>query len=358
MEAILDIPVKRTRQSAINDVDWENLSFGNHVSDHMFCCRYANGNWQDPQVLPFQNLSLSPATLALHYGQAVFEGMKAFRMRDSGINLFRLHRHHQRLNASLERMCMPAIPNGLFAAALHQLVEVDKAWVPSGPDTALYIRPLVFASEGRFGVKVAEEYLFVVMTAPVSVLYQKPVRVKVERTYIRAAKGGTGAAKCAGNYGGAFYATQKAKEEGFDNVLWMDAAEHEFVEESGTMNLFFVLNGQLVTPPLSDTILDGVTRDSLLQLATDTGIPVRERPVGVSEMLEGIRNGELTEIFGAGTAAVVAPISTLGIDGELYTLPPYSEDNVMFRLKRQLEAIRSGEAADPYGWNEVVQESK
>jgi branched-chain amino acid aminotransferase len=212
----------------------------------------------------------------------------------------------------------------------------------------------VFASEGRMGVKIADEYLFVVMTAPVPILYQRPIKVKAERQFIRAAGGGTGYAKCAGNYGGAFYATQKAKEEGFDNVLWLDAVEHEYIEESGTMNLLFVLDGKLVTPPLSDTILNGITRDALLQLATDAGILVEERQVGITELIESFRNGGLTEAFGAGTAAVVAPISTIGIDGELYQLPAYGENNVMFRLKRSLEAIRSGRATDVYGWNAVL----
>lgn len=355
MEAILDIPVKRTTQSAINNIDWNSLSFGKYMSDHMFICTYKDGAWKEPRIVPFQNLSLSPTTLALHYAQSVFEGMKAFRMQDGRINIFRLDKHHERLNKSLHRMCMPSIPYELFATALQQLVEVDKNWVPDGENAALYIRPLVFASEAHFGVKVADEYTFVVMTAPVSILYQKPVKVKVERRYIRAAKGGTGATKCAGNYGGSLYATQKAKEEGFDNILWLDAFEHEYLEESGTMNLFFVLNGRLVTPPLSDTILNGVTRDSLLQLAVDLNIPAEERPVGVEEIKAGFQNGTLTEAFGAGTAAVVAPIGTIGIDGELYHLPPYNENSVLFRLKKELEEIRSGRKEDPYGWNSIVE---
>lgn len=354
MEATLDIPVKRIKESAVGKIDWENLVFGNSVSDHMFICRYKNGEWGDAQIEPFRDLSLSPATLALHYGQSVFEGMKAFRMQDGAINIFRLDRHHQRLNASMERMCMPAIPYELFAAALHRLVSVDEAWVPQGEDTALYIRPLVFASEGRFGVKVADEYLFIVMTAPVPVLYAKPVSVKVERQYIRAAKGGTGYAKCAGNYGGAFYATQKAKEEGFDNILWMDAFEHEYVEESGTMNLFFVLDGKLVTPPLSDTILNGVTRDSLLTIARDMGTAVEERNIHIDEVIGAVERGEAVEAFGAGTAAVVAPISTIGVDGKRYQLPAYTDESLMFKLKRELEAIRTGKKPDRFGWNSLV----
>jgi branched-chain amino acid aminotransferase len=217
----------------------------------------------------------------------------------------------------------------------------------------LYLRPLVFASEGKMGVKIADEYLFVVMTAPVSILYAKPIKVKVERHYIRAAPGGTGSAKCAGNYGGAFYATQKAKEEGFDNLLWMDAVEHEYVEESGTMNLLFVLDGKLVTPPVSDTILNGVTRDSLLTLANDAGLPVEERRVSIDEIIAAVKGGKPVEAFGAGTAAVVAPIQVIGVDGELYQLP-VAANSIVYSLKRRLEAIRLGKAADVHHWNFVV----
>jgi len=351
---MLDIPVKRTTQSNLHEVDWKNLPFGKYVSDHMFICQYKNGEWQDPQIKPFQNISVAPTMLALHYGQSIFEGMKAFRMQDGRINIFRIEKHHQRINASLDRMCMPPIPFDLFSTALQQLVNVDKGWVPEGEDASLYIRPLVFASEAKFGVKVSDEYTFIIMTGPVSTLYQKPVKVKVERHYIRAAKGGVGYAKCAGNYGGAFYATQKAKEEGFDNVLWMDAFEHEYLEESGTMNLLFVIDEKLITPPLNDSILDGITRDSLLRIAKDMGIETEERRLGISELLKALDEGRSVEAFGAGTAAVVAPISVIGVDGELYHLPTYTNNSIMFKLKKQLEAIRSGREEDRYGWNCVV----
>jgi branched-chain amino acid aminotransferase len=354
METILDIPIAKTKHSAINEVDWKALTFGGYISDHMAICHYKAGSWQEPQVVPFQNISLPPTALALHYGQSVFEGMKAFRMNDGAINIFRIDRHHERLNVSLDRMCMPAIPYDLFEAALHTLITVDKDWVPASEDVALYIRPLVFASEGKMGVKVADEYTFVVMTAPVPILYQKPIKVKAERHYIRAARGGTGYAKCAGNYAGAFYATQKAKEEGFDNVLWLDAIEHEYIEESGTMNLLFVLDEKLVTPPLSDTILNGITRDALLTLARDLGIEVEERPVSIKELTTAINEGRPVEAFGAGTAAVVAPISVIGVDDELYQLPPYSGSSVMMQLKKALENIRTGRAEDRWGWNDVL----
>lgn len=354
MEAILDIPVTTAKHSRAGEVDWQNLQFGHHVSDHLFVCRYQNGVWDEAEIKPFQNLSLSPTTLALHYGQSVFEGMKAFRTVDGRVNIFRLHKHWERFNASLDRMCMPPVPYHLFEAALQGLVSVDEAWVPEGADTALYLRPFVFASEGKLGVKVSDEYLFVVVAGPVPTLYAKPIAVKVERRYIRAARGGTGAAKCAGNYGGAFYPTQKAREEGFDQVLWTDASEHEYVEESGTMNLLFAIDGTLITPPLSDSILDGVTRDSLLTLAEAMGISTEVRRIGVTEVVGAIEAGRSVEIFGAGTAAVVAPIGTVGVDGKRYHLPPYGKDSLMFRLKRELDAIRSGRTEDAFGWNSFV----
>lgn len=354
MEAVLDIPVKKTTSSGLNEVAWKNLEFGKYVSDHMFVCTYKDGEWQQPQVKPFQNISLSPTTLALHYGQSIFEGMKAFRTEDGHINLFRIDKHFERINASLDRMCMPPLPYDLFETALHKLIAIDEAWVPAGEDVALYIRPFVFASEGKLGVKVSDEYTFIIVTGPVSTLYQKPIKVKVERQYIRAARGGVGYAKCAGNYGGAFYPTQKAKSEGFDQVIWTDAFEHEYVEESGTMNLMFVIDDVIITPPLSDSILDGITRDSLLAVAEDMGFKTKERRISVSEIVAAINSGKKIEAFGAGTAAVVAPISAVGVDGEVYPLPAYNSNSVMFQLKKELEAIRTGAKADLHRWNTIV----
>lgn len=354
MEAVLDIPVKRITRSGLHEVDWKNLEFGKYVSDHMFICQFKDGEWQEPEIKPFQNISISPTTLALHYGQSIFEGMKAFRMDDGSINIFRIDKHFERINASLDRMCMPPIPYDLFTTALHQLVQVDAAWVPEGEDVALYLRPFVFASEARFGVKISDEYLFLIVTGPVPTLYQKPIKVKVERKYIRAARGGVGYAKCAGNYGGAFYPTKKAREEGFDQVLWTDAFEHEYFEESGTMNLMFVIDEKLITPPVSDSILDGITRDSLLTIAKDLGYETEERKISINEVLNAINEGRSVEAFGTGTAAVVAPISVIGVDGELFHLPTYSNGSVMARLKKELEAIRTGRKEDMWGWNERV----
>ncbi|MBI2729698.1 MAG: branched-chain amino acid aminotransferase [Sphingobacteriales bacterium] len=351
MQLTQDIIVRKVRKSRISEVDFSKLEFGKYTSDHMLVCDYYDGEWQTPQLVPFANLSLSPTTLALHYGQSVFEGMKAFRMKDGAINIFRTEKHYERLVKSLERMCMQVPPKEVFMEGLMELVKLDNAWVPGEAGASLYIRPFVFASEAKYGVKVADEYRFIIFSGPVGTYYAKPLRVKVEREFIRAAKGGTGYAKCAGNYGGAFYPTQLARENGFDQVLWTDARENKYIEESGTMNVMFVIDGKLITPALSDSILDGVTRDSLIQLAKERGVEVEERRISTDELESAFRNNLITEAFGAGTAAVVAPINLIHIDGVDYKLPFYTVNSLMNQLKQQLEDIRTGRVADVHGWN-------
>ncbi len=356
MEMLATIPIRKTKRSRLAEVDLQHLEFGKETSDHMLVCDYDDRSpgsigWQQPVIVPFANLSISPTTLALHYGQTVFEGMKAFRMADGRVNIFRMDRHYERFTRSLDRMCMAVPTREIFMEGLMRLVELDKDWVPSEPGSSLYIRPFVYATEARFGVKVSSQYRFVIFTGPVPELYAKPIRVKVETDYVRAARGGTGFAKCGGNYGAAFYPTQRARSEGYDQVLWTDGRDHRFIEESGMMNVMFVIGDTLVTPPLSDSILDGVTRDSLLTLAYDLGLTAKERPVSVEELETAFRNNSITEAFGAGTAAVVAPIETIHIGGIDYHLPAYNSDSLMFKIKGQLEKIRSGLAADPYGWN-------
>ena len=354
MELITEIPVRKTNHSRIKEVDFNNLEFGKYVSDHMLLCDYLNTTWQEASITPYSNLSLSPSTLALHYGQTVFEGMKAFRMEDGHINIFRIDKHYDRFVKSLERMCMAVIPKDIFTEGMLKLIELDKEWVPSKPGHALYIRPFMIATEARFGVKISEEYRFIIFTGPVPSLYAEPIKVKVETQYVRAAKGGTGSAKCGGNYGAAYYPTKQARAEGYEQVLWTDGRDHEFIEESGMMNVMFVINGELVTAPLSDSILDGVTRDSLLTIANDMGYKTAERPISVKELEQAFKDKTITEAFGAGTAAVVAPIKTINIKGNDYQLPVYNKDNVMFKLKEQLDNIRTGVIADPYGWNFIV----
>mgnify|MGYP001241861983 CR=1 FL=1 len=354
METIATIKTRRTTNSRISEVDFNHLEFGKYISDHMLVCDYAVGGWREPQIVPYANLSLSPSALALHYGQTVFEGMKAFRMKDGRINIFRIDKHYERFVRSLNRMCMAAPSKEIFVEGLSQLIRLDEAWVPAQSGNALYLRPFVFASEARFGVKVSEEYRFIIFTGPVPTLYADPIKVKVETEYIRAAKGGTGFAKCGGNYGAAFLPTQQARKEGYDQVLWTDGVEHKYIEESGMMNVMFVINDTLVTAPLSDSILDGVTRDSLLTLAKDLGYKTEERPIAVAELEKAFRDKTITEAFGAGTAAVVAPIQVIHINGIDYNLPKYNADKLLYKLKHKLEQIRLGVDTDVHGWNYII----
>ncbi len=354
MQLLTDISIRRTTNSSIHEVDFTDLSFGKHISDHMLVCDYADGEWKTPHIVPFGNLVTNPSTLALHYGQTVFEGMKAFRLADGRISIFRMRKHYKRFVRSLERMCMAVVPEEIFVEGLKKLVAIDEAWIPNEPGTALYLRPFVFASESRFGLKVSDEYRFIVFTGPVPALYAEPIKVKVETDYNRAARGGTGYVKCGGNYGGAFLPTLQAKKAGYDQVLWTDAKENRYIEESGMMNVFFVINDTLVTPPVSDSILDGITRDSLLTIAKHLAYKTEERPVSVEELEAAFQHGTITEAFGAGTAAVVAPIGTIHINGIDYTLPGYTKTSISTRLKHRMEKIRTGKEADIFGWNDIV----
>jgi len=348
------IAVQKTSHSRIEETDFNNLEFGKYISDHMVVADWAKGAWSEPSIMPFGELRMTPAILALHYGQAIFEGMKAFRMMDGTINIFRPHKHHDRLRKSLDRMCMPEVPYDMFIQALHALVELDQNWVPRSEGSSLYLRPVVFASESRLGVKVSDQYKFVVLTSPVGPYYNKPFRLKVESHYTRTAEGGTGFAKCAGNYGGAFYPTQLAKKEGFDQVLWTDYKEHRYIDEVGMMNVMFVMNGKLITPKLNTAILDGITRDSLIAIAREDGLTVEERRISIDDLEEGFKNKSLTEAFGCGTAAVVAPIATINIRGVDYTFPAVEPASIQMRLKKRLLDIRTGVAADKHNWNYVI----
>lgn len=331
----------------------ERLGFGQYAADHQFAMTYRDGQWQNPRIEPFSPLSLSPFALGLHYGQTVFEGMKAFRQDNGKIAIFRPDRHHERFNHSLARMCMPPVPADWFIDGLKALVDIDRAWVPDGDGQALYIRPFMFATEARLGLKIAEEYEFMIVTTPVEGFYPKPIKVKVETEYVRAAEGGTGMAKCGGNYGGALYPTQLARQAGYEQVIWTDAKNHEYLEELGTMNLMLIQNGTVVTPPLRGTILDGITRDSLLTLAAHLGLPVEQKALTVTDLQNGLVDGSITEVFGAGTAAIVAPISTIGIHGKDYNLPTL--DQPLHRtLKQSLLNIQHGKSHDCFGWNVLV----
>ncbi len=348
------IQIERVKKSRLSTVDFSNLGFGTYISDHMVVADYKNGEWQEPKIVPFGEMLMSPAMLALHYGQSIFEGMKAFKNKNGQISIFRPQRHHQRMNKSLERMCMPSVSEEMFITSLSSLVELDEPWIPTAEGSSLYIRPFIFATESRLGVKISDEYRFVILTCPVAPYFTKPVRVKVEEEYVRAAEGGTGYAKCAGNYGGAFYPTMLAQKQGFDQVLWTDAKEHKYIDESGAMNVMFVLNGKLVTPGLLTSLLDGVTRNSILALTQSLGIEKEERKVSIAELEEGFKNGTLTEAFGVGTAAVVSPIAAISIHGRVYELPAVTPTSFQLRAKKKLNDIRIGHEPDVHGWNHYI----
>jgi branched-chain amino acid aminotransferase len=249
---------------------------------------------------------------------------------------------------------MPEIPEELFIQGLHAIVETDAAWIPASEGTSLYIRPVVFAYEPRLGVKIADHFKFFILTSPAGAYFSKPARLKVEETFVRAAEGGTGFAKCAGNYGGAFYPTQVARQEGFDQVLWTDAKEHKYIDEAGVMNVMFVINGKVITPKLTSALLDGITRDTILTLAPSLGVTVEERKVSVAEIEQALKNGTLTEAFGTGTAAVVSPIATINIHGTDYNIPAAGPESFQLRAKEKLNNIRLGFEPDVYGWNYIV----
>jgi branched-chain amino acid aminotransferase len=348
------IKIEPISHSGVSEVDFNNLEFGKYISDHMTLADYAEGAWGETSIIPYGEIKMSPAILSLHYGQAIFEGMKAFKMKDGRVNIFRPHKHYQRLLKSLDRMCMPEISESMFIDSLHTLVELDKNWVPSQDGASLYIRPVVFASEPKLGVKVSEQYKFIIMTTPVAAYMSKPYRLKIEDQYTRTAEGGTGFAKCAGNYGGAFYPTQLARKQGYDQVLWTDHKDHKYIDEVGMMNVMFVIDGKLVTPQLNTAILDGVTRDSILTLAKDMGMEIVERKISVDELEEGLKSGQITEMFGAGTAAVVAPIALLNIHGKDYNVPVAGPESFQQRVQKRLVNIRTGIEPDLYQWNYII----
>jgi branched-chain amino acid aminotransferase len=330
------------------------LGFGEAVSPHMLVASYRNQAWSEPLIRPYGKIELAPTALGFHYGQTVFEGMKAFRRSDGLVNIFRLEKHFERMNKTLERMCMPLLPETLFSEGLRQLIQADADWVPESETGSLYIRPFMFASEERFGVKVSDEYLFVIFSGPVGSYFSQSLKVKVEDRFIRAAPGGTGYVKCGGNYGGAFYPTQLAKADGFDQVLWTDGSAELHIEESGMMNVVFVIDGVITTPPLSDTILDGVTRDSVLTLGKTMGYEVVERKISAYELVERHRLGQLQEAFGVGTAAVTSPISLIRVKDTDLNLPSHSPESFCMQVREKLTRIRTGQEGDSWGWNTLI----
>ncbi|MCC9168746.1 branched-chain amino acid aminotransferase [Pontibacter harenae] len=346
----LTIPTQRVAKSRISEVDFDNLQFGKSFTDHMFVVDFKDGSWQNPQIVPYGEMSLSPATSALHYGQAIFEGMKAYKDANGDVLLFRPLANHKRLNSSAERLSMAELPEDLFMQGLEQLLRLDSDWVPAKKGSALYLRPFMFATDDYIGVRPSFTYKFVIIACPVGAFYDRPVKVAVEPNYVRSAEGGAGYAKAAGNYAAALLPTRKMQEKGFDQLIWTDAKEHKYIEESGTMNVMFVIDDVLVTPSLSTSILHGVTRDSVLQVAKDLGYKVEERRVSVDEIVEAHKAGTLQEAFGTGTAAIISQIALIQRNGQDYELPAVEGRKISNSVAAELDKIRTGQAPDPHNW--------
>lgn len=344
------IEVQKVAQSRISELDENNIPFARIYSDHMFVADYSDGSWQDLRIIPYQSLPMSPANMAIHYGVSIFEGMKAHRGANGEVILFRPERNAKRLNISAERMCIPEIPEELFMQALTDLIGLDSQWVPSKENTSLYIRPVVFATDEYIGIKAPEKFRFMIITCPVGAYYTAPVKVKIETNFARAVEGGTGYAKTAGNYAAALYPAKLAQQQGFDQLVWTDGKTHEFIEESGTMNVMFIIDGVLITAPTSGTILNGITRDSVLTLANEWDFKVDERPIRVQEIVEAARQGKIQEAFGVGTAATIAQISTIGFEDEVFELTAVETRKFSNRVLQTLNEIKTGKTEDKFGW--------
>jgi len=354
MNETLDITVTKTEQTRLTVTDFSQLPFGKVFSDHMFIAEYENGEWANLQVLPFGPILMSPAISALHYGQAIFEGMKAYRLADGKVSVFRPEKNFERFNKSATRMAMPSIPQDIFMQGIAALIEIDNKWIPDQDGYSLYIRPVMFATDPYLGVRASDKYTFALLTTPTGPYYSKALKVKIETEFTRADEGGVGYAKTAGNYARSLYPFAEAQKEGFDQLIWTDAVSHEYIEEAGTANLIFVIDGKLVTPSVRSTVLDGVTRDTIIKLAKKAGIEVEERRVSVKEVIEGIENGRLTDAFAAGTAATVTPIGEIGYEGKVYTLTDPSTRTLSAGIAKTLNDIRYGLIPDEFGWNWIV----
>jgi branched-chain amino acid aminotransferase len=350
MTAAMDISITKAERSKLQDLNLENLPFGKFFTDHMLEADYENGEWKNVEIKPYQPLLLNPSIAAIHYGQSIFEGIKAYKDADGNAFIFRPQDNFKRFNISAERMQMPAVPEDIFIEGMKQLIQLDKNWIPSKEDHSLYIRPFMFASDEVIGVRPSDNYKFMIILSPTGPYYSTPMRIYVEEQYVRAVPGGVGYAKAAGNYGAAMYATAEAKKKGYDQVLWMDAIEHRYVQECGTMNVFFIIGNTAITPDLEQgTILDGVTRQSAITLLKEMGFQVEERPLSIEDIIDAYKAGILYEVFGTGTAATISLIKELRykdfemkFDVEKWKTAP--------TVKKWLGDIREGKREDKYGW--------
>ncbi|GAB3664178.1 branched-chain amino acid aminotransferase [Echinicola sediminis] len=351
MNKTIDIQIKTTTNSKLPGTNFENLAFGQVMSDHMFVADFKNGEWQNFSIEPYAPLSLNPANATLHYGQSVFEGLKAYKKENGEVLIFRADANQKRLNESAKRMCIPEVPEEIFMDGLRKLLEVDRGWIPNKPGCSLYIRPFIFATDDYLGIRPSHTYKFMIFTCPVGHYYAKPVSVKVETKYTRAAEGGTGEAKAAGNYAGSLYPALIAQKQGYDQLLWTDSKTHQNIEESGTMNVMFIINDTLITAPTTKgTILKGITRDSVLTLARESTLKVEERYLSLQELKEALENGTLKEAFGTGTAATIAHIDKIHVGDQDYILPEKPADSFSYKVLETLDAIKYGRQEDEHGW--------
>ena len=342
------IKITKVEQSKVNEVDLNNLTMGTQFTDNMFICDYENGEWINPRIEPLDLIPTHPAAMALHYGQAIFEGMKATLGKNEVPLLFRPEENAKRLNFSADRMGMPFFPEDLFVEALKKFVAIEKNWIPTQEGSALYLRPFMYADEPFIGMRAATSFKFIVMASPAGPFFSKRIKLYAETKYIRAANGGTGEAKAAGNYAAAIRPTEIAKAKGYDQVLWLDARDFEYIQEVGTMNIFFKIDGKVITPNLSGSVLSGITRMSVIDLLRDKGFEVTERPIKISEIIEASNNGTLEEAFGTGTAVGIAMIEEIGYKEIAIKLPienPVSQD-----INSTLNAIKTQKMEDKFGW--------
>lgn len=350
MTDTVNIDFRPVKVSKLSNVDFSNMQFGRVYSDHMFVADYKDGQWQDFVIEPYDFLSFTPGSAILHYGQSVFEGLKAYKSEDGEILVFRPDKNAARLNISAKRMCIPEISEDIFMQGMTELLRLDREWVPDLPDTALYIRPYIFALDEYIGIRPSDTYKFIIFTCPVGAYYSKPVKVKIETNFSRSVQGGTGYAKAAGNYAGSLYPAKLAQGQGYDQLIWTDGATHKHIEEAGTMNVMFVIDDTLITATTNDTVLEGITRDSVLTIAREWGLKVEERQVSVAEIVEALENNTLKEAFGTGTAATITKIETIGYEGRDYHLTLDEKHSFSTRALKELDDIRTGKKEDTRGW--------
>lgn len=335
----------------------EQLGFGKYFSDHMFTIEYDHGVWKHPKISPFGPISMDPGASVFHYGQAMFEGMKAFRAQNGKIHLFRPEFHAKRMADGAGRLCMPSVPTDIFLQAVEQLVKLDESWIPDAKNSALYIRPTLIGTESFLGVRPSEKYLFFIITSPVGAYYAEkfaPVNIWIEDRLIRAAAGGLGSIKAAANYAASLRASTEAKKKHYSQVLWLDAKEHHYIEEVGTMNVFFKIGDEVVTPSLDGTILAGVTRDSVLQILKDWNIKVIERRISLDEVAKAHASGALKEVFGTGTAAVISPVGQLANEKYNLQINKGEVGELTLKLHAEISAIQNGLKPDVHNWVKVL----